>query len=194
MRLATSAQMLLGGFVAVVALQHALVPELAPQRNMVSEYANAPFGWLMVCGFSAWALSFALTAALLRRDDPVLGTLFAGMCVGALLVAVFPTETIAGVLPAGVPRTAEGRLHDAGSGLITLALLAAVLIVAARPSTPACWRAWSLGLAMLAVSVNVILLAVGPSVGGLRQRALIVIGCLWHASLLRRARAQKLVG
>jgi hypothetical protein len=55
-------------FVLVVAAQHFLAPELAPGRHMISEYANAGFGLLMVLGLASWSASLACTAVVARSE------------------------------------------------------------------------------------------------------------------------------
>lgn len=178
------------GFVAIVALQHLLVPELAPRRNTISEYANATVGWLMVTGFLAWALSLAATAGLVRRDGRsithgLLAACFGAAALGMLVTACFPTQTIAGVLPAGVERSTRGRLHDLGSGAVMLALFAATVIALRAIAWPAWFRGWTVALLALAVVGGGALLAGGQDLGGLRQRLLVSVGCAAQAMLLR---------
>jgi hypothetical protein len=183
----------LGGliaFVAIVVLQHLLVPELAPRRNTISEYANANVGWLMVAGFLAWALSLAATADLVRRDGHSVAHGLLVACIGAaalgmLVTACFPTQTIAGVLPAGVERSTAGRLHDLGSGAVMLALFAASVIALRAIAWPSWFRWWTVGLLALAVVGGGALLTGGQDFGGLRQRLLVTVGCAVQAALLR---------
>jgi hypothetical protein len=123
-------------FVAIVLLEHLLVPELAPARHTISEYANARPGGLMVCAFLAWAASLAVTALLVWRDRrkrprsvarAVLIALLVIATLGLLVTACFRTQTSAGLLPPGTQRSVGGRLHDLGSGIAMLALFGAVV-------------------------------------------------------------------
>lgn len=183
----------LGLFVAITALQHALAPQLAPSRHEISEYVHAGTGWLMVIGFVAWSASLAIAAGVAWRDlgarqRPdralrVLTTLLVAAAAGMLVTACFSTQTSAGVLPPGVRLTARGRLHDLGSGVATLALLgaavASALVIEARA-----FRRWVAVMLATSVASSAVLLAIGPAVGGVRQRVLVLLGCAWQASLL----------
>lgn len=53
---------LLAVFVMSVLAEHIVAPGLAPADHMVSEYANAPGGWLITVGFTAWCCSLLLVA------------------------------------------------------------------------------------------------------------------------------------
>jgi hypothetical protein len=178
----------LGGliaFIAIVALQHLLVPELEPQRNTISEYANADVGWLMVAGFLAWTLSFAATADLARRDGhALLAACFAVAALGMLVLACCPTQTVGSVLPEGVERSTTGRLHDLGADAVMLALFAGTAIAAWTIAWPAWFRRWAVALLALAVIVVGALLGGGDDVGGLRQRLLVLTGCAAQAALV----------
>lgn len=168
------------------------MPGLDPSRHTVSEYVNVSYGWSMVSGFAAWAASLAAIAWLMWRPESGLGVrarravaalLLIAAC-GLLLTAVFPTQTIAGILPPGVQRSSAGRLHDVASGGALLALFAATATVALTARRTLIGRV-TLGFLVLAVATSVALLAVGPSVAGIRQRALIAFAILWQAALLR---------
>lgn len=181
-----------GLFAVVVGLQHALVPELEPSRHTLSEYANAEYGWAMVVGFAAWAASLAATASLVRRPGTLLGThgrrtvaalLLVAAC-GLLLTAVFRTQTSAGTLPPGVQRSVEGRLHDAASGVALLALFTSTATVAVGVRHSLIGRV-TLALLVLAFATSAVLLAVGPPVDGIRQRALLTIAIVWQVAMLR---------
>jgi hypothetical protein len=94
--------------------------------------------------------------------------------VAMLLTASFHTETVAGVIPTGHHPTTSGRLHDIGSGVTNLALFAAAV--------SACWlferrhasrfRALAVAAPVACIVVDIGLLLVGASVGGLRERLL----------------------
>jgi hypothetical protein len=175
-----------------------------PARHMVSELVHGRAGWVMTLGFACWAaaLTVGVVALGLRaaRDRLGLGAtgiavLLAVAALGVVTLTVFPTQTIAGELPAGVARTTTGRLHDLGSAVVMASLTAAV-----ATSAVAWWRRGrreatvALALLTVAVGVTVAGLAIGPSVGGLRQRALLLAAIAWQWMLLgdatRRAAAR----
>ena len=122
----------LSWFVLTVVLEHVLVPELEPARHTISEYANARGapGALMVAGFVIWAAALAATALVVLRAPlhghpgvmralrDVLFALLVVAAVGATVVALFPTQTAAGLLPADSLESNTQRLHALGSDLI----------------------------------------------------------------------------
>ena len=176
-------------FVAIVVFEHATVSELSPLSHQVSEYANAGDGWLMTVGFLAWALSFAATA--MTGPPGTIGTLvrvLLGVCVaGAVLLALFRTQTVAGVLPAGEQRTLAGRLHDLGGAVVTFGLFGAAT-VSALQAGPGRYRRLTIALLATAIATSVSLLLVGAEVGGLRQRVTLGIACLWQLAFCSRDR------
>lgn len=201
-----AAALTLAVFVACGVVEHVLVTRLSPATHQISEYANdRHFGWVMTIGFFSWAVSLLLTAAVTARRsltsqisptapesrhgrrgaDVIVTGLVAIAGVGMLITGCFHTQTVAGVLPPGIHLTAGGRLHDIGSGLATLAIALAVATswwMAGRRG----WFAVVSALALVLATVSdAALLAVGPSVGGIRERILVVIGCVWQACLLR---------
>jgi Protein of unknown function (DUF998) len=186
---------LLAVFVVVVAAEHLLVPQLAPASHMVSEYANARAGAVMVIGFFCWAASLGITALVAQRYLSVAHRGGAGRLVvwllalaatGICVTACFSTQTSAGVLPPGTEWTTSGRLHDAGSGVATLALFGAAIASTGAFDDPPAFRRWVLIALAIAVGLDLVLLALGPEVGGLRQRVLIAIACTWQAAVLAR--------
>jgi len=177
-------------FVAIVVVEHLLVPGLSPLDHEVSEYANTRYGALMTGGFAAWALSLAATSILALRAPAqcrtaiALSGLLAVASAGLVLTACFHTQTSAGRLPAGVARTVGGELHNLGSGAALL-----VLAVAAPASALALphhrrYRIFTLGLILVTAVATIALLAVGPQVAGLRQRCLLAAACTWQLALL----------
>jgi hypothetical protein len=103
-----------------------------------------------------------------------------------LLTACFATQTSAGELPPGVKLGVSGRLHDLGSGLATLALAAAVVAsIANRDGSPRYYRRAGAILGF-ALASDAALLAVGPTVGGIRQRVLLASAALWQLLALRQ--------
>src|SRR5690348_10683597 len=114
-------RIVLGGlavFLGLVALEHALRPDLPPTEHFVSEYAR---GWtwpLQTLAFLAWAAATAACAVLaarvrerrIARAVVVLGLVLA--TTGTVMAALWRTQTVAGELPPDVVRTLGGRLHD----------------------------------------------------------------------------------
>jgi MFS family permease len=177
-------------FATTVVLEHLLQPSLSPSTHQISEYANDPsVGWVMTVGFVAWALSLGVSALCVQavgRSVALIATtcLLLVASAGMVLTAAFHTETVAGAIPFGHHLTTSGRLHDLGSGVTTLAILAAA-IVSAWALVHRLWFVrfvWA--CVLLAVTSDVGLLLVGPSVGGVRERVLVAVGCLWQAVFL----------
>jgi hypothetical protein len=181
-------------FGGIVAVEHAFQPNLSPRTHEVSEYVNGDPGWLMVLGFLAWSASLAASAALaagdrhpgqhaiLARSRVALSGLAAA---GILITACFATQTSAGKLPPGARLGLGGRLHDLGSGVATLALVAAAVASIANRDGSDAYRRRTAVILLVAVASDVGLLVVGPSVGGIRQRILLACAALWQLLALR---------
>lgn len=167
-------------FLALLAIEH-VRSDLNPLSHQISEYAVGA-DQLMTFAFASWIVALlALAVAAGRQGRRSEALLWIGGVVGVALTALFETQTVAGRLPAGVEYAISGRLHDVGSGAASLAIASAA----------AYWiimrgEGWRFAAFLLAASVSgsVVLLAVGPEVGGLRQRMLVLAGCAWQ---LRRA-------
>lgn len=173
-------------FVLIVGVEHLLNPSLNPLEHQVSEYVHTDSGALMVIGFAAWAISLAATGLLSGRfGEHLPAALFALAALGMTLVALFPTQTSAGELPPGRTLTLTGHLHDLGSGLTTVALLGTAVWSFAAGNRKRSVQLASAILILSALAISVALLIVGPSVGGLRQRLLLLIGCVWQFVFLR---------
>lgn len=181
------------GFVLLVALEHVLESQLNPLRHEVSEYARTGTAPVMIAAFALWAVSLAGTAALCIPEQKMIAGGFTLAAAGMVIVACFHTQTSAGMLPPGAHLTAVGRLHDIGSGLTTgaLALTAAGSTLRFRALT---YRTATAVILAFALTANLALLAVGPSVGGLRQRVLVLAACVWQLLLIRRLRRQQSEG
>jgi MFS family permease len=172
-------------FLVAVIAEHIAKPSLDPATHEISEYVHTPLGWLMTAGFVAWAASLVATGVLVDRwRMRTVSVAMLAAAVGMAITASFATQTSAGRLPRGVAWSVAGRLHNFGSGLTTLALLAAVLLslrVQQRPKL----RRLSLLLLALALPADLILLVLGSDVAGIRQRVLVAIGCTWQLCLLK---------
>jgi hypothetical protein len=177
-----------GAFVALVVLAHPLRPELPPADHFVSEYAVGPGGWVQTLAFICWAAGLGAAAALAAglplgpgRRGRWARALAAGFlvvaAVGAVLCAAFETQTIGGVLPEGVDRTAEGRLHDLGSLLVLGGIVVAALAAARLLSGRYRWLIGAFALAFFAWPALLVML--GADAPGVGQRGLIALGCAW---------------
>jgi ABC-type transport system involved in cytochrome bd biosynthesis fused ATPase/permease subunit len=173
-------------FLACAGIEHLLSPSLDPARHQISEYVHTQTGAVMTVGFLAWALSLATTALVVWREwkARALAILLALASVGMLLTACFATQTSAGMLPPHTTLSATGRLHDLGSGLTGLALLLAAITSAIGSRTSKAFRERTVALIAVALLGSGVLLALGSSVGGIRQRLTILVGCLWQFLLL----------
>lgn len=159
--------------------------DLPPGEHFVSEYAN---GWtrpLQTVAFLAWAAATAACAVLAARvpERRIAGAVVVVALLvatgGLLLAAMFATQTVAGELPAGTPRTTAGRLHDIG----TLAILAGLLMAALAslrqvPSTRYRLTVIALGIALVAIVPA--LVAIRLDAPGVGQRGFILVGLAWQ--------------
>lgn len=183
------AQVALGTFVAAVILEHVLVSRLSPATHQISEYANDPHaGWVMTVGFAAWSVSLGCAAlgawSAWSKASSAVSSLLMLASAAMLVTAAFHTQTVAGVVPAGHRLTTSGRLHDLGSGVTTLALLGASITSAFSLRDHPAFRRFTLGSVVAAVVSDAGLLVIGHSVGGIRERVLVAIGCAWQAAYL----------
>lgn len=185
----------LATFVGIVAVEHLLRPDLSPAERFVSEYA---LGWtqpLQVFAFLGWAASMLACARLAWDARPAGRPVSRGLCllalgaatVGAVMAAAFTTQTVGGVLPAGVERTLAGRLHDYGTLFVFAGLFAAAL-ASLRIVRSARYR-WSVaGLAVVFFATVPALVALGIDAPGIGQRAFIAVGCGWLWSFAAHVR------
>jgi uncharacterized protein DUF998 len=178
-------------FLLAACAEHILDPSLDPATHEISEYVHSATGGLMVLGFAGWAVSLAATAIAAGRSDGWRATkvplwIAAG---GMVLTATFATQTSAGRLPPGVTLTITGRLHDLGSGATSLGLFvaAAISVFCARAAPR--YRQRTFLILTGAVTSDVVLLLIGPSVGGIRQRVLVALACWWQVIFLRKLSA-----
>jgi hypothetical protein len=174
-------------FVVLVAIEHPLRRDLPPDEHFVSEYA---VGWtrpVQTAAFAAWTASMGGCAVLAARAGPpgrrvaraIAVAALAAATAGGALTVLFATQTVAGELPAGVARTAAGRLHDLGT-LFILAGLVAAALATLRIVPQGRYRLTVAALGALLVSVVPVLVALRIDAPGVGQRAFIAIGCLWQ--------------
>jgi hypothetical protein len=175
-------------FLACLVCEHLLAPSLDPRQHEISEYVHTSDGWIMSLGFVAWAISLAATAvyAWRRQCSWMLAPLFGIASLGMVLTACFATQTSAGRLPPGITLTTTGGLHDVGSGLVSISLLAGAIVSASDSRLPLVFRRRTASLTLIALLGSAVLLIAGAAVGGIRQRLLLVVGCLWQLLLIDR--------
>lgn len=174
---------------AVVVITQGLVPRVSfdPLHQTISEYTHTPAGALMPVGFLAWAVSWAVLAGpatpsgggSTARLSMLQRAAFAGAAVGLVSVACFATDR--GLAEPGVVghTTTEGGIHDAASALVTVSILVAALTGAALRGGRV--KALTLLLLSAVCVADVLMLALGDPLPGVRQRILVVAGCLWQA-------------
>ncbi len=172
-------------FLLIVVFEDVVNPSLDPAHHEISEYVHTPWGWLMVVGFAVWALSLLCTGIVARTQYgvDVLCITLAVAALGMAITACFATQTSAGRLPPGVSLRVSGRLHDIGSGLATVALFFSALL-SLRLRSGSAFRRLTVALLVLACSSDAVLVEVGGSVGGIRQRILVLVGCAWQLAML----------
>jgi hypothetical protein len=172
-------------FLASAVAEHLINVSLDPARHEISEYVHTATGSVMIAGFAAWALSLAVTSWLVLGSyaDRLASACLALASLGLTVTACFATQTSAGRLPPGVSLNAIGQLHDIGSGLATISILASALL-SLRGRYPRPVRIGGVGLLSVALVADVVLLMLGSEVAGIRQRVLVATACLWQLLVL----------
>ena len=168
-------------FVGLVALEHPLRRDLPARAHFISEYASGPTELLAAAAFVSWGAAMTAAAALAwRRGLRAVPVLLGVAAAGTLVAASFDTQTVAGVLPEGIERTAAGRLHDQGTLAIFAGLLGA-LLWGLRAVTTRRYRLGVLACAVALVAVPGALVAAGLDWPGIGQRAIVLVGVagLW---------------
>jgi hypothetical protein len=174
----------LGLFLVLGSAEHVVHPSLNPLRYQISEYATTRDGWVMGIGFGAWALSLAATATLVRSVARLAALGCGCAAIGILLVTIFQTQTSAGALPAGIARSATGRLHDLGGSIATAGVALAVVGTAASAGFSRQTRLVAVAAASSALIASAVFLLLDAT-PGLRQRLVLLAGCVWQAAVLR---------
>ncbi len=171
-------------FLALTAAEHVIRPELSPATHQISEYANGRDGALMTAAFLLWSISLACTGSLAWRVGlgRSAGVALFVAAAGIAMTAAWPTQTSAGVLRPGETLGAAGRLHDIGSGIATFALLLAAIM--SLRFCEAGLRRFTAVILAAAIPADIVLLAIGSDVAGIRQRVLVLAACLWQLAIL----------
>jgi hypothetical protein len=187
-------------FVAVFVLEGAVRDGYRPQRHPVSSLALGPCGWIQAANFAAAGTLFLAGAAgLARAADPTASraapALIAAAGAGLIGSAAFTTDPVSGY-PPGTP---DALTHPTRTG--TLHNLAAVPVFAGLPAAALVsgWRSWRagerrFGLYSAGTGVAMVMTSAGfgqsprlVNIGGLLQRASIITGFAWIATLSARA-------
>lgn len=183
-------------FLAIVALEHAVVPELAPGHYMISEYANAG-GWAGVGGtlaLAVWAGSFLALAGLVAiraavRPMRARRFLTASLIVAGLsllIAAACPTQAVRGVLPPDDELTLTGRLHDLGGGIGQVAIFVGAIITLRIPRVTRSFRTATAVVMLVAAILGPVMAVPDLGARGLRQRTLVLAACIWELALIRQ--------
>lgn len=182
----------MSGFVTCVVIAHVAQSSLDPASHMISEYARHDPRTVISVGFGLWAASLAASAVYIGRAWPAnlasraLVVLVLLGAVGVVVLASFRTQTSAGEVVFGSRFSTYGRLHDAGSGLVAVALSAGACVTAASNMLPTRTRTAIVTGLLVAIGCQIALLSIGPEVAGVRQRFLLACALLWQAMLLNR--------
>lgn len=181
-------------FLAIVALEHAVVPEFAPAHYMISEYANA--GGLAGVGgtlaLALWGGSFFALAGLVATRGNVRPTgaqrfLTASLIVaglGLLIAAACPTQAVRSVVPPDDELTLTGRLHDLGGGIGQLAIFVGAVTSLRLALVTRSFRTATAGVMLVAAILGPVMVVLDFGARGLRQRALVVAACTWELALI----------
>jgi len=156
-------------FVALVALEHPLRPDLPATRHFVSEYASGSTDVVARVAFLLWGVGIAaLSVAFWRARARITALLTAVAAAGTPLAAAFATITVGGELPVGETYTTAGRLHDVGASMLFFGLLLAAAASLRRLRRPR-YR-WSVAaLAACLVLAPAVLVVLGRDWPGIGQ-------------------------
>jgi hypothetical protein len=190
-------------FVTTFLVEGASRPGYDPLRHPVSSLSIGPGGWVQVTNFAATSALCLAGSAGLARARPVdgsLGPLLVGVvAIGLAGSGAFPTDPLSGY-PPGTPdlpteRSAPGIAHDLFGVPVFLGLPAAALTYGRRfrRAGHRGWARYSTGTAvamLVTFGASSAGFAQTPNVvrvGGLLQRASIVIGFGWLTALALHA-------
>lgn len=162
---------------------HFVQPDLDPVREVMSGYANGPFGNLMTFAFYALGIGTIVLALRLQRSTdqswaPITISVALGFGGLALILSgIFEVER------PGVPDTFSETIHSdgaiAGFVLIVIAMVLFPYVLCYRDER---WRSFlvpSLSLAIIAVAAIFSPIAPSTTIAGLAQRALAVVVFGW---------------
>jgi hypothetical membrane protein len=194
-------------FVVVLLIEGATRPGYSPMRHPGSLLSLGDRGWVQITNFLVTGLLMLAFAVGLRRAlDSGPGSrwgpvLLAGFGSGLLAAGVFVADPLLGY-PPGTPSSPDanvswhGTLHNF-AGLVAFASLsAACFVLARRFAAQSTGRGWAVYCAVTGVAIVACFVAASAAfsqqvnalaeLGGLFQRAAIVLGWGWVALLATR--------
>lgn len=184
-------------FVAIIALLHALRPDVDAVARVTSEYAVGPYGVLMTSAYFILGLALASLGMGLLRALPASTRLLAGV---ALLLLAAVAIGVAAFFPVDVgeprPVTPTGWVHRIAAILVFASITIAPLVLAAPCARARGWEAVArlgrivgvLGLLGF-VSIQAILLDRG--LAGAAQRVILALVITWMAVVALRVTASQ---
>lgn len=174
-----------------LAALHIVYPALAPASSMISQYAEAPSGWLINLCFGSFAAgSFCLLCALVGQPKSIVGwiglvcLLMAG--VGLTFGAIFDMDPVTAD-PANM--SFSGRMHGLAFMIgVPGELLAVLLLSIAFSRAP--WNTKALMALAALVWISLVVMAVnlmswmqsgstGPAIFGIPNRTFMIGYALW---------------
>ena len=152
------------GFLVLLAIVHALKPELDPAWRMGSEYAIGDYGWVMRIAFFLMALSCAALFSVLRSDVDTIGGRIALrllLVAAAALVAggIFVVDPIT-TKPEEM--TAHGRIHSLAGAIFMFSLPIAGVLLSRSLGRHQAWRVamrsirWTAHFMWMSVAVTLV--------------------------------------
>jgi Protein of unknown function (DUF998) len=195
---------LVGAFLALLALLHVAEPEFDPSWRFISEYALGSFGFALMLGFFALALScVAVVVAVRSQIRGNAGKIGLGLLLVALALAaagVFPQDPV-------TARPDELTLHGSLHGFAAMIglpgfAIAALLISVNLTRHHQAWTTargrllWSANLTWISLVAMIVYLALnvpqaggfGPSVlAGWFNRLVVLTQCVWLIFIAQHA-------
>lgn len=194
-----------GTFVVLLAVLHAMRPDLAPRAHMISEYAVGGTGGITAMAFFALATSFvALAAAFASHMRGLIGLVAVVMLllagVGAAIGGLFPMDPI-GTAPAEF--STSGKMHNIGFMLGVPGTLLGVTLLSGYLWRHPEWRSSHIVLALTVAAVWLTMAIFGASMAtimtqgtagpepaiGWQNRALVLAWAVWVFLVAWRQRA-----
>jgi hypothetical membrane protein len=184
-------------YVVLDVIAQLLPPHYNPISQAESDLAVGPYGWIMAINFVLRGLlSFAFIAALVKGAPPAVrsraGLILLGIwAVGALLLALFPTDLAGGRV------TAHGAIHLLVALIAFICVAVGEFILSQRLSADSRWRALQRPALTVAILVLIAcaLTLVGLRVpglkdaGGLIERLFLGLALLWMLIVALRLRS-----
>ena len=184
-------------FLVLLAALHVIKSEMDPSWNMISQYENGRFGWIMQVAFLCLALSCAsLVVAIGSQVRNIVGRIGLGLLViaatGMTIAAFAVTDAIT---TREAERTAQGNLHGLGFAIgvpsVTIGIVLLSLSLRRNPAWASfrqalLWIAQLPWVALAATLATIIVLLprhggkFGPGVFvGFPNRLFIIACCVW---------------